>query len=325
MKKTLLYFSIISIFVMLFFFGGKLLHLSAPIFIALILTYIANPFVTFCSKRLPRALGILLFYLIIIGLFTVTIWVVLPSALKSLTSLISSLPKFSKQLEDSFSFLGTDIQKSITDALYGFLKGRVSNLMNIIDNTLSSLASFGVAVVLSFFFLKDPSQIKNSFIYILPSNWLPPLSETVREINCAWQSFIRGQLLVSIILSIITVIALWILKIDYAFILGIVSGIFNLIPAIGPVISAIPIVIIAYLKSPASAMLSILALVLIQVLDNNFISPKIKSGCVGISPVAAFISMYFGAGLFGFSGIILGIPIFAAIKIIVRRALAMLS
>lgn len=313
MKKYYIYIAAIAFFI-LYFFGSKLKELLSPVFGALLLTYIAYPFVNSLSKKLPKSVAAVLFYLLIFALLAVLIAVILPTVLSGIKELISYIPA----LSEKYPFIQAD-------NILSFLSGKEKSISQFLSNIVSFIGKSVAAVVLSCFFLMDPDSLKEGFISLIPSSKLPYIIPPLREIDLVFKNFFRGQLLVSLILTAATFIALYFLKIKYALILSVIYGIFCLIPTAGPFIGAVPIVAAAYLKSPVSALIVLGIMILTQMLDNSFLSPKIKAVSVDISPAAAFISLYIGAGLFGLAGIILGVPVYASLKIIIRRILSAIS
>lgn len=318
MKKNLFIFAGFALFTFLFLYWGKIWALLSPIIGAFALTYLAFPFVRAFSKKMPMALAALLFYIVIFGTIILLIIFIFPATLKGIESLISALPSFEEKISAFFPTF------SIED-FTGYLKGKAGNIVKLLSDTFSILISWGIAVVLSFFLLMDTNKLKESFLSLVPSPWIKALTPTFREIDSVFKGFLRGQLLVSVIISAATFIVLLILKVEYALILSIFYGIFCIIPTVGPILGAIPVVALSFLNSPMTALWTTLAIVITQVLDNIFLSPKIKADSVDISPASAIIAIYLGSALFGFSGIILGVPIFASLKIIFRRILSAIS
>lgn len=313
MKKNYIYIAAAAFFI-LYFFGGKLKELLSPIFGALVLTYLAYPFVKALSKKLPKSLAAVLFYLLIFALLSVLIAVIIPTVLSGIKELIEYVPIISKK----YPLIRAN-------NILSFLSGKEKSITQFLSNIVSFIAKSAAAVVLSCFFLMDPESLKEGFLSLIPSSKLPYIIPPLREIDLVFKNFFRGQMLVSLILTSATYISLYILKIKYALILSILYGIFCLIPTAGPFIGAVPVVAAAYLKSPVTALIALGIMILTQMLDNSFLSPKIKAVSVDISPAAAFIALYIGAGLFGLSGIIFGVPVYASLKIIMRRILSAIS
>lgn len=319
-KKAFIFPVLFFITVIIFFWGDKLKTVFSPIIAALILTYIATPFVNLLSKRIPKILAAVLFYVLTLGVCILLVSFIMPTFLSALKGFIDYLPELASQINKKIPFSSIPLS-SVT----GYLSTKADSVSDFIKEAFSFLTSATFAIILSCFFLMDTSFLKKGFSAVLPERITEKFLPAVREIDSVFKGFFRGQMFVSLFLSALTFIFLIILRIKHAFILSLIYGIFCLVPAIGPFIGGVPIVLIAYLTSPLSAILSFFAVLLTQFIENTFLSPKIKADSVDISPASAFISVYLGAAFFGFSGVIFGIPFFASIKIILRRILSAIS
>ena len=306
MKKSYI-FLIVTVLIFIYF-GAKIREVLSPVLGAAVLSYFARPFVALLSKKLPKSLSAVLFYIIVFSLIALLVAFILPTVYSGLTELYD----YVSSLSESYLFIN---EKSILS----FISKKADSVSLFLKNIFSFLSKSTVAVVLSCFFLMDSESIGEGFASLIPEKAFLHIIPALREIDEAFSSFFRGQLLVSAILSVITYTTLRILNIRFALILSILYGIFCLIPTAGPFIAA------AYLKSPASALWASGLMILTQVLDNSLLSPKIKADSVDISPAAAFLSLYLGAGFFGLSGVILAVPVYASVKIILRRVLAAIS
>ncbi len=310
MKKNafFIFSALTALIIFLFLRFGNLL---SPIFSALLLTYIAAPFVKTLSKRLPSCVAAVLFYLILLALLGVLTAFILPAVADGLLG----LSDFIAASADNLNFISKE-------DIIAYLYEQSDSIRLFLSSVAAHISKLTVGVILSCFFLSDIDALKRSALSLIPSSAVPTLLPPLREIDRTFKSFFRGQLLDSAILTLITYLTLLILKIDYAAVLSLLYGIFCLVPTVGPFIGAIPVAAVSYLESPSATLFSVAAIVLTQVIDNFLLSPKIKADSVEISPAAAFIALYLGAGLLGFPGIILGVPLYASIKIILRRLLS---
>lgn len=324
MKSKYTVLAVLAFFVILVlcFFGDRVWSLFAPIFYALVLTYIANPFVNRCSKRLPRKLGAVLFYVMALAVIALLIWGIFPALLRSVSSMIDVLPDILDDCREMLSGRYEEAIGYVSKSLGEQLKSTARGLIGFLGNAFSFFGNLIIAVVLSFFFLMDTEKLKEGFLSVLPSAWHREAIMTAREINVVLSNFIRGQLIVALILTVMMSVALWLLGVDYPLILGIIAGVLDIIPNFGAVLASIPILIVAYLVSPMKALWTLVVILVVQLIENNFISPKINADSVGISPASAIVSIYICAKLFGFWGILFGVPLFAVMKIIFRRMMA---
>ena len=319
-KKNYIFPSLIILFALFLFYGDKIKLVFSPIIAAMILTYIANPFVKCLSKRMPKIIAAILFYVLILSLISLLIAFIVPSLIEGINNLIDYLPKLSETITEKLPFADFSFE-----SVAKFLSGKSEYFTKFLKNTFSFLVSALFAIVLSCFFLMDTTFFKNGISSVLPESLTLKFLPAIREIDVVFKNFFRGQILLSFFLAAITFILLLFIKVENALVLSLIYGIFCLIPNIGPFIGGVPIVSIAYLTSPLTALLSFFAVLLTQIIENVFLSPKIKADSVDISPAAAFIAIYVGAGFFGLPGIIFGVPVFASIKIIFRRIISAIT
>lgn len=313
MKKSSVF--LVCLLLILFYFGAKIREAAMPVCGALFLAYLAAPFVRFTSKiGIPKGFCAALFYIMIFSFVAVLLLFILPGVLDGLTEIYK------------YASLHSGVQSFIPrDKLLEFISEKADSISAFLKNAVGFLSKCTVSVILSCLFIMDSESIKEGFLSLIPEKIHMLFTPTLREINSVFRSFIRGQLLVSLLLSLITYIALIALKIKPALILSLLYGIFCLIPTVGPFLGAVPLVSVSYLQSPSRALFALGLVILTQAIDNTFISPKIKADSADISPAAAFTAIYLGASFFGIAGIILGVPIYASVKIILRRIIFAIS
>lgn len=138
------------------------------------------------------------------------------------------------------------------------------------------------------------------------------------EMDNSLGSFIRGQLLISAIVGVLIAVGLSIIGVDFALIIGLIAGIFNIVPYFGPVIGAIPAVISALLKSPLSAVYVVILFIVVNQVESSIISPNILGEHVGLHPVTVIFCIISGGYLFGILGVILAVPVTSIIKVTLR-------
>ncbi len=317
MKRNFLLTGAVLTAILFVLYHEAISRIMAPILTALILTYLASPFVKVLSSRLPKVVSAVLFYALIIGCMVLIIFFVLPSLLSALSVLSSCIPAFKEKIRTFFPFLNFS-----DSALMDYLSKSSSRIFSFLSNLTSFISKTTIAITLSCLLLADKRSAKERLATLLPKQTLDSMAPTFRELDTVIKRFLHGQLLVSVLLALSTFVALVLFGVPYALLLALFYGVFCLIPSIGPLIGGIPAVAVAYLQSPSTALWIFLAMVATQMLDNTFLSPKIKADSVDISAAAAFLSMYLGGSLFGFFGVVFGVPLFACLKIIFRRLLS---
>ena len=170
--------------------------------------------------------------------------------------------------------------------------------------------------ILTFYFLKDKDYFKNKLYITIPKNKRKEIKELSLEIDRALSQFIRGRLILALFVGVATTIFLFILRVDFALVIGILTGIADIIPYFGPFIGFLPAVFFAYLNSPIKALWVALLFVGIQWAGNNILAPKIIGESIGMHPVTVLLALIIGGGAFGVVGMIFSIPVVAVLRII---------
>ena len=295
------------------FFGGEIVQAMFPLGIGIAISYILLPLVDYFEKiKIPRTVGILFAILFsIIVILAIFIWLIpiLANNIKELTRVLPEL--FSSVFNDFISFIEknvpenwhSDIMQEI-DNLFLNIQQRIFaglyGLISLLPKTLSLIIDVLIGWILSFYILKDKELIVRNFKYIFPEKYREEIVCFLRDIHRVVIRFIQGQLLIAIIIGIIETIGLYLTGIPYAPLLGFIGGISNVIPYFGPYIGAVPAVTIALTISPWKAIWTILVFVIVQQIDNVFLSPRIIKEKLGLHPITTIMSVLVGGRLFGF-------------------------
>jgi len=341
-RKTMFYLLMIilllGIIVFFYLYRGKIGKIFLPFIMAVIISYMLHPLVVKLEENnIKRSTAILLIYLVLGAMFTVLVIFIVPQLINNTRELINVLPGITLEFSDNFNGMVRIISSSkwpedIKTAIFRELNNGVALVENMVldtlKNTLSGLMKtvstffdLILAMVIAYYILKDAEHFKHVSLSLVPRGWRNWLMVTFREINGVLSRFIQGQLLTALIIGILETIALLIVRVKYPLILGMIGGIANIIPYFGPFIGAIPAVAIALIESPVKALWTIIAFIIVQQLDNGFISPKIIEGRLGLHPVTTILAVLVGGEFFGIIGMLISVPIAAIIKIIGKRTI----
>ena len=211
-----------------------------------------------------------------------------------------------------------------------FVIGQSQQIINAISSSAKgAFSAFTTGIIilfLTFFLLNGGRQMKKAFIQIVPNRFFEPALVLIEELDQQLGDYLRSRLLQTIILSIIAAIGYWILILDFRFaiLLGIIAGMANLIPYIGPFIGAIPAIIaVFFLDSLFGTGWSLLAVVIltlvIQMVDNAIITPLMIGKSVELGPVTTIVVVLLGDQLLGLVGLLMAVPIAAMCKLIVEE------
>jgi len=305
-----------------------------PFIIAAVLAYLLNPIVkSFERKGVKRILGVIIVYLIFIAILLLLSFVLIPRLIKEIRGLVENIPRYSsemqywlKRVQDGYMNSGLpESFKEILDdnilMLQSMLQTVLQNIANSIIDAFSQLFNVIITPVITFYMLKDIEYFKNQFILLIPRSKRMKYIILLRDIDNVFGKFIRGQIIVATFVGVFTTVALVIINVKYAYVLGIFAGISNIIPYFGPFIGIIPTILFALLDSKTKALYAAGAFILIQQIESGLLTPKIIGKSVGIHPIYVIMSLIVGGKLFGAVGLILAVPVLAAIKLILRHIL----
>lgn len=321
-------FASVSTFLLVFLYinRAKLNIIIAPFAIGILITYALEPVVSFLvGKGMKRAAAVGLVYFILIGFLVVALFYIIPILLEELNNMVEIIPLYIEYLQDLVGDYKVKYRKifplefrkvadqnviQIKEKLYQ----RLEHLYATILNMFAGLFSFILGPILGFYMLKDLDIIKSSFRRYLPVQYRDKVIYWLKKIDYTLGSYIRSQLIICLIISIFTTVALWLLGIDFALLIGFIAGITNVIPYFGPFLGAIPAIAVATLRYPHKIVWILVITFIIHELESGFISPYILGENVGLHPLAVILSLLIGGTFFGIWGLVLAVPITVIIK-----------
>lgn len=337
-----LYWIVAGIFIFLFifllvklfpFYGtvfSFLWKLLSPFFISALIAYLLYPVVKkLQSWRIPKTIAILLIYVLFFGGAAYLIYRVYPAIIQQLRDLNEQFPQVMTkyqvlvyQLYDHTAFLPESVHDKM-DELIREMEMKLDKLLGKLVGGFTKIFDMVVLItiipVLVFYFLKDFKKMGRYVKSHIPKKYRESCSDLVYAINESLGNYIRGQLLVSFFVSLSTFIAFHFLHVNYALLLAIIMGFTNIIPYFGPLIGAIPAIIIAMTVSIKLAIYVIIVIFIIQLIEGNLLSPYIVGKSIAIHPAAIIFVLLLGAEIYGVIGMIVAVPMLTIIKVIVAH------
>ena len=332
-NKLLILAIIISI-ITISLFNSKIL---LPFFVGAFVAYLLNPLLGFIeSKKVNRNLAALLILISFFGFILIFSLSVLPIIIQQTIDFLERFPNLVKQMEsylfkiskildnNFFDFDHVNILKDFHDSLGLILKTLISKLFFSSVAIMNLFSLIIITPIVSWYFLKDWNKIKVFINKNIPKKYQNNVKNNFNEIDVILSSFIRGQVLVSIILGIYYFSAFYIVGVEYSIFLGIFSGIFSLIPYFGILISFILSTYVGILQfTDIYYVLYIILIFLISFLfEGYFLSPKIIGEKLGLHPLAILYSVFIFGSLLGFIGIFFAIPFASIIFLYYRKLLS---
>lgn len=306
----------------------------APVILAIIAYYLFNPLINWLEKhKVKRIWGIILLLLAIIALITGLMVIIVPVIREQVISFVENFPRYVDTLSSAFnrwsadSIFGTtinssaqwfnefisDVPRKIVDNL-NTTTNSISNVVSTVSSVVTTLVMFPI---ITFFLLKDDQRFVEYTVKIVPPKFRRDYITVFTTINEQVGSYIKGQLIVSLCIGILMYIGFMIIGLEYAAILALVAAFTCVIPFIGPTIAIIPALIIALIDSPFMLLKLLLVWIVVQTLEGHLVSPNIMGKSLKIHPLTIIISLLVMGELLGVAGLILGIPLYAIIKVIV--------
>lgn len=327
--------SVIGLLLLFFFFFRYVIYpvriIFPPLVVAMILVYLLNPGVSALERRgLPRIWGTLLTYLVALGILGTLLTFIIPVVGDQVESFTTKDPSIVEQVTEGVRDFAARIGFRFEEAPPGgeVVVGFFGRLLSVGQDVLAVAIVVIVGPILAFYFLVDLPKIKRGLRAIIPARRRAEIESVVERIGQAIGGFFRGQLLVALVVGVASALALWMVGLPFWAVVGLVAGVFNLIPLIGPFIAGIVAVLIALTTDPeVGGLLNLeagwplavgsgVALLIVQQLDNHILSPNIVARTVNLHPVTVMLGLLAGGTLLGLWGLLLAVPVIASVKIL---------
>ena len=326
-----------------------------PILYGMVIAYLLNPIVKQVdrilvprlekymqknrAKKCSRGIGVILSLVFLFALITALCNMLIPELVKSIRDLIITLPGQLNNVVDWFNHLQasdtamgilmrnaleegtTTLQNWLRTDLMPQVNTIMSNLtvgvLNILNEVLNFLIGLIVSVYLLFSKEQYSAQCKKMTYAFLKTNHANMLLHLTKKSNEIFGGFLIGKIIDSARIGVLCFIGLSLIKMPYTLLVSVIVGVTNVIPFFGPYIGAIPSAFLILLSDPKKGLYFIIFILVLQQIDGNVIGPKILGNSTGLSPFWVVFSILIGGGMFGFVGMIMGVPTFAVIYYII--------
>ena len=328
------------LFFLFFFILGILLvyliELLIPFLAGLLIAYLLDPLVDYLEEnKIQRAIAttfILFFFFLIILILCFLIFPILSIQLKSF---LIEFPIVIDTLNQKINLIIEYLQKkALQESSSDFLNNILPNFSNLITGFLKNIVSSSLAVfniitiilvtpIVSWYFLKDWDDILMNLKSLLPSNQKKTFIKYAKEVDLIFSAYLRGQILVSLFLTLFYFSSFYILGLNYSLFIGIFAGFFSFIPLIGIIVSFFITALLAYLQFLEIFIIFYISLIFLaaQLLESNYLTPKLIGKRLGLHPLAVLFSIFVFGALFGIIGIIFATPLMATIVFIFKSNL----
>ncbi|MBO0469598.1 AI-2E family transporter [Enterococcus sp. DIV0242_7C1] len=307
-----------------------------PLIMAGILYYLMNPVVDFLEKKqIPRIWSIIGLFIIVVALIIWGLVVIVPKIQEQTISFGNHFPQYIETIDKK-------MQEILSDPLFAQFRTQLEDMGDKLTNSLGdvirnistftvqglgsfvgAVATVFVAIVtmpfILFYLLKDGKQLAPYLMKFLPNKMRKPTLRVLSEVNEQVSSYIRGQLTVAFAVAVMFIIGFSVIGLDYAITLGITAGFLNLIPYLGSFLAMIPAIFLGIVGGPVLLIKVLVVFVIEQTIEGRVISPLVLGSQLDIHPVTILVVLLTSGKLFGVVGVILGIPVYAAAKVIITH------
>jgi predicted PurR-regulated permease PerM len=302
-----------------------------PFFIAGFITYLLHPIVEkLHEKGFNRGFAILLIYCLFFGGVGYSLYRGIPAFIAQLRDLSESAPILAEQyrgwikaIQSHTSNWPDGLQGKMNDGIDAFEKRLDTFLTVLVEFLLNFLNSALVIMIIpfiSFYMLKDFPILKRMVWYLTPKTWRQRGLLFLRDVDESLGSYIRGQLLVCIIIGGMSALAFWIFHLKYPLLLGIIIGVTDVIPFFGAIIGAVPAVVIAATVSVKLVIITIATIVILQFLEGNILSPYIVGKTLHMHPLLIMLAITAGGEIGGMLGLLFAVPVLVVLRVAISHA-----
>jgi predicted PurR-regulated permease PerM len=313
--------------------AGQIAIIFPPLVLGIAIIYILNPFVSWLERNhVPRFIGSVLAYLILVAIFALAAFLVVPILVEQGQDLADRFPDLVEDAQEEISRIADNLGLSVDVSLptgqevsdwfsdpanQDLIRSQLGTVADWTLNVFQAVVVALVAPVVAFYLLLDLPTVAERFRNLIPHYWRDEVIHVFVQLSTAVGGFVRGQLVVAFIVGVMTSVGFWIIDLPFWLLIGMISGFFNIIPFVGPWVAG-ALGSLAGLTSgdPSKALWAALVALIVQQIDNNFVSPVVLRATVRLHPATVLLALFAGGAVGGLFGVLLAVPTAAVIKII---------
>jgi predicted PurR-regulated permease PerM len=276
------------------------------------------------GRRIPRWIAILFIYVGLLGLAAITLMLVVPPLVTQAADLWTNLPQYADTVQKKLlqyrlithTYSWSEILRQAPNpglALVGVL-GALQGILGVVGALVTVL-------VLPYYLLLEAPSLQVTFVKFFAREHRPLLARVIHNVTNKISAWLSGQLILSFIIGTTAALGLWLLGVPYFYVLALVAAIGELIPVVGPIMAAVPAILVALTVSPQTAAFTIIYFTAQQFIENHFLVPRVMERQVGVSPVTVIAALLIGSELLGIVGALLAIPTAAIVQVLVHEYL----
>ena len=306
-----------------------------PMILTGLLYYLLNPIVNWLERlKLSRTVAISIVFVLIVILLVWGLAVAIPNIQEQIVSFARNVPNYIQNIEkqvndwlqderfEQFRPTVIEMMNRLNEQIVSFAQKLSSSAVGWAGNLISTASQIIVAIlimpVILFYLLRDGKNLKGHNTKFLPTAWREPVGTVLSDMNGQLSNYVRGQVTVAVIIAIMFSILFSIIGLSYPITLGILAGFLNLIPYLGSFLAMIPAVILGLVAGPFMLIKVLIVFMIEQTIEGRFVTPLIIGSSLSIHPITILFVLLTAGQMYGVLGVLLGIPIYASIKVVLK-------
>lgn len=306
-----------------------------PMILTGLLYYLLNPIVNWLERlKVSRTIAISIVFVFIVFLLVWGLAVAIPNIQEQIVSFARNVPNYIQNIEEQVTTLleddrfaqfrpaVIDVMERLNEQAISFAQNLSSSAVGWASGFISTASQILVAVLIMpfilFYLLRDGKDLKGHITKNLPTSWRQPVGTVLTDMNNQLSNYVRGQVTVAIIVALMFSIFFSIIGLSYPVTLGILAGFLNLIPYLGSFLAMIPAVILGLVAGPLMLVKVLIVFMVEQTIEGRFVTPLIIGSSLNIHPITILFILLTSGQMYGVLGVLLGIPIYASIKVVVK-------
>ncbi|MGI5911929.1 MAG: AI-2E family transporter [Syntrophomonadaceae bacterium] len=292
---------------------------------ALLAFLLYRPVLYIQRKGLKRIWAILILYLVFASIFAFIIILAVPVFIREMSNLAELYPEYTEKAQQIVGRINRiNTPEQLNEVINNNLNKFESKIYEVLNNFLTSFYSLLGKIfalifspILAFYIMNDWERIKEGFLNLFPPRIRQEITMLGQQIDNVLVEFIKGHFLVSAFVGLATGISAVIIGVKFPLLIGLISGVTNLVPYFGPILGGIPAIALAVSESIHTAFYMAIAIIVIQQLESNLITPRIIGDKLGLHPLVIVFALLAGGKLFGIWGMLFAVPVTAVLKVLI--------
>ena len=308
----------------------------SPFIVAALISYLLHPLVEIVHRKgLHRGIAIGLIYLVFFGALGYGIYKGIPVFINQMIDVAERAPEMAELYRNYIARFHSQTSSwpfglhERLEQIINTMEMKISSIISVLIEALSGLSNFFIFLLLipiiSFYLLKDAENIIESGLRLVPRKKRGTIKQFLTDIDHSLGGYLRGQLLVCFIIGTFAAILFWAFGLNYSLLLGIFIGVTNIIPYFGPLIGAVPALLVAVTVSTGMVIKVAIIVLVLQFLEGNVISPIIMGKTLKLHPLVIIFALLVGGEIGGILGLILAVPILAFVKVAISHSKTLMS